>query len=282
MGWGIALSLLPAALLFLVFYAVPLGVLTFTALADWSAFGFSWVGLDNFRALVEDRTFWKATRNTLVYCAAGVLIQVPLGILAGVLLAQRLRGWRFFRAALFIPTVISGAAFALTFTMFYNPGYGLLNTALGWVGLNRQHNWLFDLDTALPAVIATYVFIVGFVMVLVMAEIVSIPRELYEAAEVDGATRLQRELHITLPLLRHVVGTVVLLTLLGTIKLFDVVYIMTAGGPGDTTATLGTYTFNAYLNDRWGYANAIGVVTLALGLLIIVSVRRAFRIGERD
>jgi ABC-type sugar transport system permease subunit len=166
--------------------------------------------------------------------------------------------------------------------MFYNPSYGLLNTALGWVGLDAAHNWLFDLDTALPAVAATYVFLIGFVVVLVMAEIVSIPTELYEAAQTDGATAFQQARLVTLPMLRHIIGTVVLLTLLGTIKLFDVVYIMTAGGPADATATLGTYTFNAYLNDEWGYANAVGLVTLVLGLAAIVGIRRAFRIGERD
>jgi raffinose/stachyose/melibiose transport system permease protein len=118
--------------------------------------------------------------------------------------------------------------------------------------------------------------------VLVMAEIASIPRELYEAAAMDGASALQRHRHITVPLLRNVVGTVVLITLLGYLALFDLVYILTQGGPDDATVTLTLYAFRAYSKDQWGYANAVGVFVVLSGLLLIVLVRRGFRIGERD
>jgi raffinose/stachyose/melibiose transport system permease protein len=282
MGPAMLLSLLPALLLFAIFYAVPLVMLLGTAFTDWSVSGLSWVGLENFSALLHDGAFWKAARNTLYYSAAGVFVQVPLGVLAGVLVARRLPGWQVFRAMLFLPTVISGAAFALTYSMFYNAQYGLLNNALGLVGLNRNHDWLFDTTTALPAVAVTFVIIVGFTMLLVMAEIAAIPGELYEAAQLDGATVLQRERYITLPALRNVVGTCVLLTLLGTLKLFDVVFVMTSGGPADSTATLGTYTYTAYTNNDWGYANAIGVLTIVLGFIVIVGTRHAFRLGEGD
>ncbi|WP_291387016.1 sugar ABC transporter permease [Devosia sp.] len=282
MGQGILLAVLPALVLFFIFYGVPLGTVFVTSLSAWSFRSFNWIGLDNYAALFSDRTFWRAAQNTLVYCLASMLIQVPLGILAGVLVAQRLWGWRFFRAALFIPVVISGPAFALTFSVFYNPEFGLLNSLLGWFGVLGKHDWLFNINTALPSVIATYVFIFGFIMILVATEIAAIPRELYEAAEIDGATWLQRELAITLPSLRNVAGTCLLLTLLGTIKLFDVVYIMTRGGPGNRTATLGSYGYDRYLNDQWGYANAVGVLTILLGLALIVSVRRIFRIGSAD
>jgi raffinose/stachyose/melibiose transport system permease protein len=282
MGRAMLLSLLPAVVLFVVFYAVPLAAVVATAFTDWNVAGLSWVGADNFSRLLSDDTFWKAARNTLYYCAAGVFVQVPLGVLAGVLIARRLPGWRAFRALLFLPTVISGAAFALTYSMFYNAEYGLLNSALGLVGLNRNHDWLFDTATALPAVAVTFVIIVGFTMLLVIAEIAGIPGELYEAAQLDGATVLQRERYITLPALRNVVGTCVLLTLLGTLKLFDVVFVMTSGGPADSTATLGTYTYTAYTNNDWGYANAIGVLTVAVGLVVIVGTRRLFRLGEGD
>jgi raffinose/stachyose/melibiose transport system permease protein len=282
MAWGIVLAVMPAVLLFILFYAIPLGTVIVTAFANWSFRSFEWIGLANFAGLFNDAAFWKAAQNTLLYCAASVLVQVPLGIIAGILVAQRFWGWRFFRAALFIPVVISGPALALTFSIFYNPAYGLLNTVLGWVGLNSGHDWLFNIDTALPAVIATYVFNFGFVMILVGTETASIPKELYEAAALDGATWLQRELAITVPLLRQIAGTCVLLTLLETIKLFDVVYIMTRGGPGNRTATLGTYAYDRYLNDQWGYANAVGVLTIIVGFALIASVRRVFRMRGTD
>jgi raffinose/stachyose/melibiose transport system permease protein len=277
MGWQVGLSLLPGLMLFTTFFLVPLGVLVVTSFADWSGFGFSLLGFDNYREMLGDTAFWKAARNTGLYAAAGVFIQVPLGVVVGIILAQHVPGWRVFRAIVFIPFVISGAAYALVFSVFYNPRYGVLDSVLG-----TSRDWLFDTTTALPAVAATFVFVIGFVVVLVMAEIASIPRELYEAAAMDGASALQRHRHITVPLLRNVVGTAVLITLLGYLALFDLVYILTQGGPDDATVTLTLYAFRAYSNDQWGYANAVGVFVVLSGLLLIVLVRRGFRIGERD
>lgn len=279
-GLGITLSLTAAIALFVLVYVVPSVILVATSFTDWTFIKFAWSGLDNFRELVGDSAFWHAAANTLVYCAATLLVQVPLSVLAGILLSWHLPGWRAFRALLFLPIVISGAAFALIYSLFYNPTIGLLNRFLGAVGLDATHDFLFDVNTAIFAVIGTYVFVVGFGMVLIMAEIVAIPRELYEAAQVDGATRLQRERYITLPAIRQVVGTTAMLGILASIKFFDVVYIMTAGGPADRTATLGTYGYGQYVNDQWGYANAVGTVTLVIGAIAIVLVRRAFQIGE--
>jgi raffinose/stachyose/melibiose transport system permease protein len=281
MGWPVALSILPGLLLFLAFFVVPLGMLVVTSLGDWSGVGFKYLGLDNFSALLKDDTFWKAAENSLLYIAAGVFIQVPLGVIAGIILAQHVSGWRFFRAILFIPFVISGAAFALVFATFYNPRYGLLNETLGLVGLNHGQDWLFQTNTALPAMMGTLVFILGLVIVLVMAEIAAIPKELYEAAEMDGASQVQRQWHITLPLLRNVIGTIVLITVLGYLALFDVVFILTKGGPNDTTLTLVVYAYRAYVNNAWGYASAVGIVIVVVGLAMIVAIRRLFRIGER-
>ena len=246
----------------------------------WSGLGFAYVGLDNFQAMFEDETFWKAAGNTLLYAAVGVFVQVPLGVLVGVIPAQHVRGWRIFRAILFIPFVISGAAYALVFSLFYNPRYGLLNGTLDVFGLNSEHDWLFSTDTALWAVSGTFVFILGFIIVIVMAEIASIPRELYEAAEVDGASPVQLQWHITLPLLRNVIGTIVLITLLGYLALFDIVFILTNGGPNDSTVTLTLYAYRGTSTTR-GATRAVGVVIVVVGLLLIVGVRRLFRIGER-
>ena len=279
-GWAVALSILPGLLLFLTFFAIPLGMLVVTSLADWSVFGYRYLGLQNFSEMFRDDTFWTAAKNTMLFVAAGVFIQVPLGVLAGVILAQRVPGWRFFRTILFIPFVISGAAFALVFTSFYNPRYGLLDSMLGVVGIGAK-DWMAESGTAMPAVMGTYVFILGLVIVLVMAEIAAIPQELYEAAEMDGASPLQRQLRITLPLLRNVIGTIVLISVLAYSAFFDVVFILTKGGPNDATLTLALYGYRAYINNAWGYASAVGVVIVIAGLVLIVGIRRLFRIGER-
>lgn len=281
MGLPIALSLAPGLALFLTFFVVPFAVLVVTAFSDWSGTKFQLTGIQNFQRMLADAVFWKAVGNTLFYSAIGVFVQVPLGCLVGIMLAQKIPGWKVFRAIIFIPWVISGAAFALVFSMFYNPRFGLLNDILGAVGVEGGHDWLFDTSTAAWAIGGTFAFILGFTMIVVMAEIASIPAEIYEAAKCDGARGWKLHRHITLPLLRNAIGTCVLVRLLADIGLFDVVYILTSGGPNDSTVTLALYGYRAYLGGEWGFANAVGSTILVIGLVLIVGVSRLFRLGER-
>jgi raffinose/stachyose/melibiose transport system permease protein len=282
MRLGIALSVLPGLALFTVFFLVPLGVVVVTSLSDWGPVEFSLSGLENYRLLFSDSAFWRALSNTALFAVAAVLIQVPVGVALAIILSQRIRGWRLLRTIYFLPNVVSGAALALVYLTFYNPRYGLLNQALGAIGLPTTRDWLFDVDTALPAVAATWVFTAGLVMVLVMAEIAAIPSEVHDAARVDGATSWQSARYVTLPLLRNVIGVCTILVLLAVLAYFDGVYIMTGGGPANRTLTLSLYAFQEYSDSNWGYANAIGVLVILLGLVVIIALRRAFRIGERD
>jgi raffinose/stachyose/melibiose transport system permease protein len=280
MAIPIALSVLPGLSLFSIFILVPLGVLFVTSFAHWDVLGLHFTGTANYRRLIRDSIFWKAFANTTLYAAIGIFIQVPIGIAVGMILAQRIRGWRIFRAILFAPVVVSGAAYALIFANVYNSRYGLLNWALHLVGIGNR-DMLFNVASALPAVAATYVFNAGFFMILVMTEVTAIPVDVLEAAQVDGATQLQRQIHIVLPLLRHVIGTCMLLSILSSLAFFDVVYILTSGGPNNATLTLTVYAFQQYTADQWGYANAIGVFIVVVGFAVIVAVKKLFRIGER-
>jgi raffinose/stachyose/melibiose transport system permease protein len=195
-------------------------------------------------------------------------------------IARRPRGWRALRALVFLPYMISGAAVALVFTVVYNPRFGLLNAIFESLGLPGDTDWLFSGSTSRWAVAATFAFTIGFAAIVVSAEIASFPSELFEAAEIDGAGVLKQQLYLTLPLLRNVIGTLVLLSILGNLAAFDIVYILTNGGPADGTATLILYAYRAYIAGDWGLANAVGVVVVALGLVLILGVRRLFRIGE--
>lgn len=278
---SVVISLVPAIILFATFFLVPLIVLAFTAFSRWQGLDFAFTGTENYERLFADPVFWKAAGNTLFYSLASIVIQVPLGVLVGMTLAMRLPGWKTFRTIIFIPFVISGAAYALIFAMFYNSRYGLLNNMIGpLTGGNRD--WLFDSSTARWAVAGTFVFILGFVVVVIMAEIANIPGEIYEAAEMDGASLAQQQWFIVLPLLRNAIGTCVLIRLLADIGMFDLVFILTSGGPNDATATLALYAYRAYVSGEWGYANSIGSIILLIGAVLIVTVRRAFRIGERS
>jgi len=281
MGWAIAVSLTPGSLLFTVFFLVPLAVLVVSSFYQWNLLSLRFTGLQNYRRLVSDPVFWKAAGNTAWYAAAADLVQVPLAVFVALMLSQRTAGWKVFRAILFVPVVISGAAYALIFASFYNARYGLLNRLLIALG-GGGRDWLFDVHTALPAVAGTYIFSIGFYMILVMSEIASIPPELAEAASLDGASPFRRLWHITLPLLRGVVGTCVLLSLIASLAFFDIVYILTVGGPADATVSVAVYDFRVYTQDQWGYANTIGVFIVLVGFALILGVRRIFRIGERD
>jgi len=281
MGWAITVSLTPGSLLFTVFFLVPLVVLVVTSFTQWNLLTFRFTGLENYRRLVSDPVFWKAAANTAWYAVAADLVQVPLAIFVALMLSQRPPGWRVFRAVLFVPVVISGAAYALIFASFYNARYGLLNRIISSLG-GGGRDWLFDVHTALPAVAGTYIFSIGFYLILVMSEIASIPPELAEAASLDGASPFRRLWHITLPLLRGVVGTCILLSLIASLAFFDIVYILTVGGPADATVSVAVYAFRVYTQDRWGYANTIGVFIVLVGFALILLVRRVFRIGERE
>ncbi|WP_309085888.1 sugar ABC transporter permease [Chelativorans sp.] len=277
----IALSLAPGVALFATFFVVPFALLVTSSFSEWSGLEFRFTGLENFQRMLADFVFWRAAGNTVFYSAVGVFVQVPLGCLIGIILAQKIRGWKVFRAIIFVPWVISGAAFALVFSMFYNPRFGLLNDILALFGFASRHDWLFDTSTARFAIAGTFAFVLGFTMIVVMAEIASIPKELYEAAECDGAQGWRLHRYITLPLLRNAIGTCVLIRLLSDIGLFDIVYILTLGGPNDSTVTLALYGYRAYLSGEWGFASAIGSTILLIGLVLILSVSRLFRLGER-
>lgn len=278
---SVAISLVPAIVLFGTFFLVPLVVLAVTAFSRWGGLEFAFTGVENYQRLFTDTVFWKAAGNTCFYLLASIFIQVPLGVLVGMTLSMKLPGWEVLRTIIFIPFVISGAAYALIFAMFYNPRYGLLNNILGPL-TGGKRDWLFETSTARWAVAGTFVFILGFVVVVIMAEIASIPGELQEAAEMDGASLAQRQWYIVLPLLRNAIGTCVLVRLLADIGMFDLVFILTSGGPNDATSTLALYAYRAYIHGDWGYANAIGSIILLIGAALIVTVRRAFRIGERS
>lgn len=275
----VAVSIVPAAVVFGVFFAIPLVVLVYTSMTNWRGHSIDFVAFENYGRLLGDPVFTKALGNTLFYLAVGVFVQVPLGVGVGIILALKLRGWKFFRTVLFVPFVISGAAYALIFAMFYNSRSGLLNNMLAPLNIGAK-DWLYDSETARWAVAGTFAFILGFVMIVIMAEIAAIPRELYEAARMDGATEPQQQRLITLPLLRSAIGTCVLVRVLADIGMFDLVFILTAGGPDDATVSLALYAYRAYLQSDWGFANAVGVVIILLGAILIVLVRRIFH-GEK-
>ncbi len=280
---AIALSIAPGVVLFITFYLIAMALLIVAAFTNWSVREMSFVGVDNFQFFLQDHRFWLALRNTALFTLAPILITVPLATLVALILARKIRGWQGIRLALFLPYMVPAAATAFIFVVIFNARFGLLNGLLRAVGLDDlARDWLHDVTTALPAVIVIGLFNIGFYAVLMLAEIQSIPREYYEAAQLDGANRGEREWHITVPLLRNVIATCCLLSALGALGAFEGIYILTRGGPADETMTLGLYGYLAYTRGEWGLANAIGLFTLVLGIAVILVVRRVGRLEESN
>lgn len=216
------------------------------------------VGLENFRRLWGDADFWAALRHTLGFLAGYIPLVMTLGLLVAVALNSRLPGRAFLRAAYFLPVVTSWVAVALVWTWLLNPAFGLVNNLLGAVGVTGPA-WLFDPRWAMPAVVFTSTWKdTGFVMTILLAGLQGIPRELYEAASLDGADGRRRLLHVTLPLLTPALFFALSISLINSFQVFDQVYVMTGGGPaGATTVLVERIVKHAFSFSQMGYAAAM-------------------------
>lgn len=269
--------LLPALAVYAVFLIYPIvqsGVLSFSS---WAGPGRpkTSVGFGNYAELLQDPIFWLSLRNTGALLLVSVFLQLPVGLGLALIVTSARRARRFWRAMYFLPTLMSTVAVAILWRFVYSPEYGIINGFLRWVGLDSwTQGWLGQTSTALWAVIAANLWQwAPFYMIIYIAAILGIDREIYEAAEMDGATPFQQFRFITLPLLVPVLITTSILSLAGSIKAFDLVYIMTLGGPSNSTELLATYMFRqGFRNYRLGYASAVAMVMFAITFVITVIV----------
>lgn len=277
------LAVVPVLVCYFAFYLIPMGMTIITSFFDWSQIkmgGFA--GFDNYEKLFHDSVFWTSVKNILIWIAIAVFIHIPMSLLVALLLSAKMKGWKVLRTLYFIPQIISSVAWAAIFMSVYNPSYGLLNGILEAVGLEKVgRNWLFDPKTAWPAVICTWLFFIGMYSMIMLAELISIPDEILEAARIDGANRFQIARFIKVPLARLVIGTCMIMTVAGGIKCFDSLYIMTNGAPNYKTETLSLYLYQQYSYANFGYANTIGVFLLVLGIVIVSLVMKVLKTNEK-
>ena len=281
-GWFFSL---PFLLIFGVFLAGPILVslvMSFTSfgLRDLrNPIGASFVGLENYIALASDATFWTAALNTAIYVVAGV----PLTLMAGLAVAVALNGTvqrfrTFFRVGYYLPVVTSIVAIAVVWRFVLHPDQGLMNLLLAQLGL-PTHNWLGDTALAMPAIVAMIVWKnMGFAMVIFLAGLQTIPKSLYEAARIDGAGRWAEFRYVTLPGLRPTMLFVVVTTTIGYLQVFEEPFVMTGGGPLDSTLSLAMYTYEeGFRFFHQGYAAAISYVLFVVVAVIAVIQFRLLR-----
>jgi raffinose/stachyose/melibiose transport system permease protein len=265
--WSMLLWVAPAVLLLVVFVYYPVVENLRLSLYRWSPFSPRevFIGLDNYATLSADPVFWSSLFNNAAYAVVSVVFQVGGGLVLAAVLEELVRGRLkgLLRTIYFVPAVLSLTITGLLFQFMYNPQIGLVNGLLDVLGLDAwKHSWLGESATAIWAIIAMSQWqSVGYVAVLFIVAMQRIPRELYEAAYIDGASRVQAFLKITLPLVREMTLLAMIITVSGAFLVMNEVWVMTAGGPNNASHTLGTWLYkSAFFNDQMGYAAAIAVV----------------------
>jgi len=265
------------ALAFIVFPLIFVIVLSFT---QWAGIGpAKYIGIQNYTYLFKDPAFRSAIFNTLFWAAAGIFVQTPLCLLAALILSRRPFMWKFFRTALFIPSVVSTTILALMWYFLLDPTVGLVNGTLNSVGLKSlTRTWLSDPSTARWAIMVPFVIYIGFGMVLFLTQISTIPREVFEAAQIDGANVWKQDFFITIPAIRRAIALWVLFLVGYVLKMFEYPFVMTDGGPANATINLPLYVYDQMVTaNAYGLAMAAGVVTVVLGALLMLVVLLGLR-----
>lgn len=269
--------LAPAMIVIIVFLYLPIILNFMNSLYKWGAMSteVKWVGFKYYKQLVEDDTIRVALKNNLVFVITSVVCQIGVSlVISAVLESKFLRRWQsFFRTIYFIPSLLMITVTGITFKMLYSPTIGLLNPILELFGVNTSNvDILGSAKTAIWGVAAASQWqFIGYTVVLFVVAMQSISDDIYEAAEIDGASGIQRFFSITVPLMKNTIMINMIIIITGAVRVYDEVYVMTNGGPGRATQTLATYLYQVgFKNDQMGYASAIAffvfIITFVLGL----------------
>jgi raffinose/stachyose/melibiose transport system permease protein len=273
---------LPAAVIILVFFVVPTFSSFFFSLTRWDLSTWEFIGLDNYVAFFQESALVTGLKNTLIYAVVTCGLKVVLGMALALLLTSRIIGRGFLRSVVFFPVLVSTIGVGLTFQVLMDPSAGLINKSLAAIGIEGPA-WLVDPKTALLSVALVDVWKgVGLATVIFIAGIVSIPRAYFEASAVDGASAFRRFWHIVLPLSKPATTTVIILSLIGGLRSFDLIWAMTRGGPGFTSDVIASVIYKQYQAGFYGLSTAGNVVLFLLVTAIVFPLYRFLTRQEVD
>jgi multiple sugar transport system permease protein len=282
-GWRLylvaAAFIAPSLVPLLAFMVGPMLASIGVSFVEWDLLTpAQWVGIENYRLLFDDPEFRSAFLHTIVFIAGYLPLVYVGGLVIALALKRKLRGSGFFRTVYFLPVVTSWVVVALMWKWLLNPEFGIVNYLLGLVGIAGP-GWWTSPDWAMPSIILASAWKdVGFVMVILLAGLLAIPEEYYEAASIDGAGPWQRFRHVTLPLLAPATFFVVVISLINNFQVFDQVWVMTGGGPvGSTSVVVEQIVQNAFQFGRMGYAAAMSWVLFSVILVVTVAQLRLQR-----
>ncbi len=261
---------LPGYSIYFLFVFIPVVVTFYLSFTNYDLYHTrDFIGISNYIGLAKDPTFLISVKNTFIYSLFTIIPQMLLGLITAVMLNENLYGQKFFRVSFYIPNITAMAAISMVWLWIYDPTQGILNSVLRTLGLPAQ-KWLFDLNLAMPSVIIMSIWkAIGYNMIIYLSGLQQIPGELYEAAEVDGATGIRRFWHITVPMLKPTSFFLLITGSVNSFSVFEQVNILTQGGPMNATTTIVHQIYSrAFTEFKMGYASAIAVFLLAVVLII--------------
>ncbi len=285
---AILIFVLPALFIFSVIVIMPIAVSIYYSLLNWNGVGSgTFIGIKNYIELFTNTAdyFPKSIINSALLALLSVFVQVPIALLLALVISRKIKGESIFRNIYFIPVIISTTVIGQLWMKIYHPNNGLLNLLLNNLGLGfLKRNWLADPHVALGA--AFFVLIwqyIGYHMLLLYSAIKAIPTTIYEAAEIDGASKTQASLTVTIPLIMPMIKVCVTFALIGSLKTFDLIYVLTKGGPIHATEVPATLMFsNIFLQNRYGMGSAMAIFILLECLIFTVILQRFFKVENYE
>ena len=279
----IALYIAPALLLISVLIFIPLILSGYYGLMDWDGIGEkTFIGMENYINGIQDSKFWDSAYHSFLLAVFSTL-SLAVYLTVSIILASKIKGADLLRKIYLIPMLLSSVAIAQLWIKVYNPSSGILNTVLRSIGIENPPNWLAD-----PTIVLFAIFIpilwqyAGFYILIYYAALKNIPESMIEAARIDGATPFQIATRIKLPLIKEVISVTIVLAIVGSLKYFDLIYVMTAGGPNGASEVMASYMYKlAFESYNFGYGSAIGFLLLIITIIVTLIIRKVTETKDR-
>lgn len=272
----IALYVLPALILIAIMIYIPLGLTGYYGLMSWDGIGdMEFIGLENYINAIQDGKFWESAWHSFLLAIFSTLSLV-IYLAISLILASKIKGANILRKIYLIPMLLSSVAIAQLWVKVYTPNNGMLNALLGLVGYNNPPAWLAEPNLVLFAIFVPILWqYAGFYILIYYAALKNIPETLIEAARIDGATALEIAYKIKLPLIMGVVKVTIVLAIVGSLKYFDLIWVMTGGGPSGASEVMASYMYKLAFNTyNFGYGSAIGFLLLIITLIVTILIRK--------
>ncbi|QGQ94518.1 sugar ABC transporter permease [Paenibacillus psychroresistens] len=273
--WVQVLFILPAFLIFSIFIVIPIISSVYYSLTDWNGLDpvINFVGMKNYHTLINDSEVWIALKNTVVFAVLVTIFQNVISLLLALLVDGSQWYYRYLRVVYLIPALLSALAIGYIWSYLYNPVFGIINTFLENIGLGQlAQDWLGDPKWSMYSIVFTNLWQwAGISMIIYMAGLQAISADLYEAANIDGAGKWQTFEKITFPLIAPAFTINIMISIIGSFKVFDIIYVMTKGGPGTATESLAILLYKKAFNfNEMGYGTSIAVVMFLIILIISI------------